>query len=293
MPTCSFVKPHNSTDGFWKTFRSPNPRCRHCGTPTQRLIGGSDRRRDTNGIMGALAAQNRFSPGRDPVGGSFPWRGGLRRISCSWRSNWRCWICTQTRCRLSCWLPRLQPVSVRQRVTREDGTPIVHRSADATNLAGCLAHSVLPGSRSSWPRKKWKGSGGSGDRFGEEARPLPLIGTCQDSRCFVEKAHMVHAHKSDASLFVYESGAIFDTSRFTGHGIRRAGAKRVARLRLPSSGNQFCGRWRGMSVLAFVEEAMEESEDLLGLDTLGKSWQINLRLLVAPCQHLCHPRPPL
>ena len=57
-PLVSFVKPHNSTGGFWKTFRSPNPRCRHCGTPTQRLIGGSDRRRDTNGIVGALAAQN-------------------------------------------------------------------------------------------------------------------------------------------------------------------------------------------------------------------------------------------
>ena len=40
--------------------------------------------------------------------------------------------------------------------------------------------------------------GGSGDRPAEEGRSSPLIGACQDSRCFVEKSHMVHALKSDA-----------------------------------------------------------------------------------------------
>ena len=36
---------------------------------------------------------------------------------------------------------------------RMDGQPLVHTSARATNLAGCLDHSVLPCSWSRWPRK--------------------------------------------------------------------------------------------------------------------------------------------
>ena len=60
------------------------------------------------------------------------------------------------------------------------------------------------------------------DGSAAEARSLPLIGTCVDSRCFVEKAHMDHALHSDASFLVDHSGAKFDTSRVTGHEMRRA-----------------------------------------------------------------------
>ena len=73
----------------------------------------------------------------------------------------------------------------------------------------------------------WKHVGGSGDRSAEEARSLPLIGTCQDSRCVVDNIHMVHALESDASLLVDQSGAKFDTSHVTGHKMRRAGAKHL------------------------------------------------------------------
>ena len=48
--------------------------------------------------------------------------------------------------------------------------------------------------------------------------------------------------------------------------LRRAGAKRLERLRLPLSRIQFNGRWAGMSVLANVEEEMWESEGPLCLE---------------------------
>ena len=41
--------------------------------------------------------------------------------------------------------------------------------------------------------KNRKSFGSSGDRSSEEARSLPLIGTCEDSRCFAGKAYIVHA----------------------------------------------------------------------------------------------------
>ena len=73
---------------------------------------------------------------RDPVGGLFTW--GSRQISCLGRSNWRCWICTQMRFGLVCWLPRL---------------PLAHTSAGVTNSAGCLAHTARPRSWSNRPLK--------------------------------------------------------------------------------------------------------------------------------------------
>ena len=57
----------------------------------------------------------------------------------------------------------------------------------------------------------WTSLGGSGDRSFEEAMFLPEIGTC-DSRCFVDKAHIIHTLKSDASLLVDQSGARLDIS---------------------------------------------------------------------------------
>ena len=53
---------------------------------------------------------------------------------------------------------------------------------------------------------RWSSLGGSGNRSDEEARSLPLIGTCGDSRRFVGKARMVHAIKSHASMLVGQSG---------------------------------------------------------------------------------------
>ena len=44
----------------------------------------------------------------------------------------------------------------------------------------------------------------SDDSLVEEARSLPLIGTCDDIRCVGEKAHMVHALKSSAHVAVLD-----------------------------------------------------------------------------------------
>ena len=71
--------------------------------------------------------------------------------------------------------------------------------------------------------ENWKGFGGSGDPSLEKARSLPLIGTCQDSRCFLEKTHMVHDLMSNASLLVDLSCAHFDASHVTGHEMWSAG----------------------------------------------------------------------
>ena len=57
-------------------------------------------------------------------------------------------------------------------------------------------------------------------------------------------------------------------SHVTGQELRKA--EHLARLRLPLSRIQFYGLWCGMSVLAYVEEAMEESEGLLCLEP---TWQ--------------------
>ena len=64
--------------------------------------------------------------------------------------------------------------SVCQRVAQEDGPPLVHTSAAKLGQA----HSVPLCSRSSLATEIWKSVGGSGDRSAEEARSLPLIGTC-------------------------------------------------------------------------------------------------------------------
>ena len=98
------------------------------------------------------------------------------------------WICTQTRCRLTCWLPRI--------------LSLVHTSAGATNLAyvSCPFCSAL--FLVMVATENWKSVSGSGDRSAEEARSLPPVGTCHDSRCHEEETHMVHALTSDASLLV-------------------------------------------------------------------------------------------
>ena len=60
-------------------------------------------------------------------------------------------------------------------------------------------------------------SGGSGKYSDEEARSSLLIGACDDSLRFVEKAHMLRDRKSDASMSIDQSGAELDTSHVTGH----------------------------------------------------------------------------
>ena len=103
----------------------------------------------------------------------------LLRISGSRRSTWRCWICTQTRCRVTFWLPRLLSVSMRQRLTREDGPPAVRTDADVTHLTRCFAHSVLLCSWSSWPQKSGNAAAAL-EVIQLRARMLPHIGACQN-----------------------------------------------------------------------------------------------------------------
>ena len=101
----------------------------------------------------------------------------------------------------------------------------------------------------------WKSVGVSGNRSAEKARSLPLIATCHDSGCLVEQTHIVSVLKSDAFLVVDQSGAKFDTSHVTGHEMRRAVPKHLARL----------GCLGGI-FLAYVEDAMGEFDGLLGLE---------------------------
>ena len=70
--------------------------------------------------------------------------------------------------------------------------------------------------------------------------------------------------------------------------MRRAGTKHLARLRLPLSTIQFYGRWGGMSVLAFVEGAMEESGGLLCLE---HTWEELKDQLVVAVDALSAPLP--
>ena len=136
-----------------------------------------------------------------------------------------------------------QSLSVRQSVTRADGPPLVHTIAGATNLASKLATA----NRYSF--------GGSGDHSAEEARSLPLSGTCEDSSW----KRLTWSMLSNLTLPCQGIKAVQGSTR-------SAGAKHLARLRLPQSRTQFYHRWGGLSVLAHVEDAVEESEALLGLD---------------------------
>ena len=88
---------------------------------------------------------------------------------------------------------------------------------------------------------RWTSLDGSGNRSDEEARNLPLIGTCGDSRRFVEKAYMVHASNSDASMLMI------------------------------SAVQSSTPRTIETTVEAYVEEAMEQCEICVGWNALGKS----------------------
>ena len=135
---------------------------------------------DTHHVGVALSRR-----GRDPVGGFFTWRFATNLLS---------------------WEIELALLDLHSDTTSFDvlaATVNVRLSASEGDPRGRTAARTT---------ENWKCFGGSGDRSGEVARPLPLIDTCQDSLCPVEKTHMVHALKSDASLFVGQSGAKFDTS---------------------------------------------------------------------------------
>ena len=82
---------------------------------------------------------------------------------------------------------------------------------------------------------------------------------------------MFPALKSHVSLLMDQGGAHLDTSHVTLHEMRSAPAKRLARLKLPLSRIQFYVPWSGVSLWAFVEEAVEESEDVRGLEHVGRA----------------------
>ena len=58
--------------------------------------------------------------------------------------NWPCWICAQTRFRLTCWLPRVLSDSARRKEIREDGPPLVHK---CTVAPGALSRRAIPNRR--------------------------------------------------------------------------------------------------------------------------------------------------
>jgi len=107
---------------------------------------------------------------------------------------------------------------------------------------------------------RWGGELGS-----EESFEIPLVGTCRDAREFVQKSDLVSALCKDSNLLVSDAGNLVSEDP-SGHTFRRSGAKHLARAGLPLARIQFYGRWGSSAVLGYVEEAMEESPYLRGLE---------------------------
>ena len=80
---------------------------------------------------------------------------------------------------------------------------------------------------------------------------------------------MVEAARADARK-IHDLGiAGLAAEDVTGHFMRRSGAKDLARRGVPLSRVQWFGRWGSPTVLAYVEEALEESPELRGMEA---SW---------------------
>lgn len=96
-----------------------------------------------------------------------------------------------------------------------------------------------------------------------EVVDAPLIGQQRDPMLVVEKAAMIEAFKHDArrlSLALPEANALA-TNEVSGHTFRRSGVKDLARKNTPLPLIQFFARHSSSAVLAYVEEAYEESPD--------------------------------
>eukprot|EP00913_Durusdinium_trenchii_P033134 g31021.t2 len=97
----------------------------------------------------------------------------------------------------------------------------------------------------------------------DEVVDAPLIGQQRDPMLVVEKAAMIEAFKHDArrlSLALPEANALA-TNEVSGHTFRRSGVKDLARKNTPLPLIQFFARHSSSAVLAYVEEAYEESPD--------------------------------
>ena len=124
----------------------------------------------------------------------------------------------------------------------------------------CSARVLLELAVGTWP----------GDRGSEAARGIPLIGTVADPRAFVTKAAVIRAAQADATILSRLGLLHVPPAEVTGHFMRRSGAKNLARRGCPLARVQWIGRWGSAAVLAYVEEAAEESP--AGLVPVGGSW---------------------
>ena len=108
-----------------------------------------------------------------------------------------------------------------------------------------------------------------GDRASDLAKFIPLVSTVRDHREVVSKACVVEAARADARK-IHDLGiASLAAEDVTWHFMRRSGAKDLARRGVPLSRVQWFGRWGSPTVLAYVEEALEESPELRGMEA---SW---------------------
>ena len=106
---------------------------------------------------------------------------------------------------------------------------------------------------------RWDGE----DRWDEDAKNVPLIGTLRDNLEFVSKNAMITALKKDAELVTswveHPRIALLDPDNVTGHAMRRSGIKRYVRLGWTTPRCMFVGRWGSAAVMGYIEEAIEES----------------------------------
>ena len=113
---------------------------------------------------------------------------------------------------------------------------------------------------------RWDGS----NRWDEEAKNVPLVGTVRDNLEFVSKNAMVAALKKDAELVTgwveHPRIALLDPDDVTGHAMRRSGIKRYVRLGWTTPRCMFVGRWGSAAVMGYIEEAIEESPYLQNPD---------------------------
>ena len=95
---------------------------------------------------------------------------------------------------------------------------------------------------------------------------MPWIATVRDHTEFVSKSAVIAAVRSDAALICQLGTASLCEEEVSGYFMRRSGAKELARRGLALSRIQWYGRWGSPTVLAYVEEALEESAELRGLE---------------------------
>ena len=105
------------------------------------------------------------------------------------------------------------------------------------------------------------------DPFTDSARSVPLVGTVYDALVFPQKAAVIRAAQRDASLLVDEHGQPrVVAEEVTGHFMRRSGAKALARQGTPLARIQWFGRWGGPTVLIYVDEVTQETNDYHDID---------------------------